>query len=164
MGSKFDRLGDLFSAIAFAEEGEHETAYEIMRPRKSLLVAVSDTGFDARVFRYALSLAKRISVDVEALYLTITSARINELTAFKAEAEKDGTGFKIAVKQGCMKKAILEHTEKRRDITLVVVGTDADLDIECKASEKSLSSAWARLKCPLVVVSQQDRGLDPAAV
>jgi hypothetical protein len=79
-----------------------------------------------------------------------------QLNDFVQTAAKDGVSCSLVKTEGCMKKAILDYTSKRRQISFVVVGSTPELDIECKTGEKTLTDAWKSLKCPLVVVTKGD--------
>src|SRR3990172_4167372 len=149
-----DRFEDLMSAISFAEAGEHEKAMEFLKGRDTVLLAISDMVFDRSIFKYALNLSRRIRACIDILYLTKVEMNGQHIREFMSEAAKEGIRCSLIKKEGCMKKAILEYTEKRKEILFVVVGSTPELDIECKTAEKSLSDAWKRLKCPLVVVSK----------
>jgi hypothetical protein len=149
-----DRFDDLMSAISFAEAGEHEKAKEFLKGRDTVLIAVSERVVDRHVLKYALNLSKRIRAGIDILYLTKSDTTSPLLEAFMSEARKKDIDCSLVRKEGCMKKAILDYTAKKKEILFVVVGSTPELDIECNAGEKSLSEAWKRLKCPLVVVTR----------
>lgn len=151
---KTGRFDDLMSAISFAEAGEHEKARELLKGRDTILLATSERAIDRSVMKYALNLSRRIETAIDILYLTKSGERHVLLDAFMSEAAKSGVACTLVRRDGCMKKAILDYTEKRREILFVVIGSTPELDMECKTGEKSLSEAWKRLKCPLVVVSK----------
>ncbi len=153
---KTGRFDDLMSAISFAEAGEHEKARELLKGRDTILLATSERAIDRSAMKYALNLSKRIETAIDVLYLTKSGERHALLNAFMSEAAKSGIDCTLVKRDGCMKKAILDYTEKRRNILFVVIGSAPELDIECKTGEKTLSEAWKRLKCPLVVVSKGD--------
>ena len=143
------------SAISFAEAGEFAAAREMVKPRKSILVAVSDRTSHRDIFSYALNISKRLRADIDVLYLSgAADEKKAYLNEFALSAEKEGARCTIIAKNGCMKKAILDYTGKKKAILFVVVGSEPELDSKFKADRKSLSSAWARLKCPLVVVTK----------
>jgi len=149
-----DRFDDLMSAISFAEAGEHEKARELLKGRDTVLLAVSHRVVDRNVLKYTLNLSRRIEAAIDILYLAKADEHNPQIDNFIAEASKTGIACSLSRKEGCMKKAILDYTEKKREILFVIVGSTPELDIECKTGEKALSEAWKRLKCPLVVVSK----------
>lgn len=149
-----ERFEDIMSAITFAEAGEHASAIEFIKGKGRVLIAISEKVFDRNVLTYALSICRRIKADIEILYLARLGSEPPDLTEFMAAAGKEGIRSSLIRKEGCMKKAILDHTGKRSEILFVVVGSTPELDMECSAGEKTLSEAWKRLTCPLVVVSK----------
>ena len=151
-----DRFDDLMSAISFAESGEHEKAREFLRGRNTILLAVSDHFLDDNVLKYALNMCRRIGACIHILYLTKSGSRDAALKDFMSAAGRDGISCRLITTEGCMKKAILGYTSKRREISFVVVGSTPELDIECTSGEKTLTDAWKKLKCPLVVVTKGD--------
>lgn len=139
------------SASAFAEAGEFDIAREILRKENVLLVLTGDES-DKRSFRYALNISKRIGAGLEVLYVSTKDDDI--LRVFGDEAKKEGIDFKVTKrKEGCIKKEIIDYTEKRRDLQFVIVESSNTLDIDCEEGKK-LSDSWSRIKCPLVVVSE----------
>lgn len=149
-----DRFDDLMSAISFAEAGEHDKARECLKGRDTILLATSERALDRNAMKYALNLSMRIGAAIDVLYLSRSAERQTPLDLFMKEAAKSGVACALVRRDGCMKKAILDYTEKKREILFVVIGSTPELDIECSAGEKALSEAWERLKCPLVVVSK----------
>lgn len=150
------KIGDTMSAAAFAEAGEFETAREINKGQKTVLLAISDSLFDRNALKYALNVSQRTNAALEVLYVTPFERERVNLSSFLSEVRKEGYRFSLVMKTGCVKQAILNYTDKRSEILFVIVGSKFELDVECKGSERSLSDAWKRLKCPLVVVSKNE--------
>lgn len=148
------KIEDAMSAVAFAEAGEHEKAREILKGQKTVLLAISDRLFDRDALKYALNVSQRINAHLEILYVTPFEKERTGLKNFLLEVKKEGFRFSLVMKKGCMKKAILDYTEKRSEILFVIVGSKLELDIECKKDDGTLSDAWEKLKCPLVLVSR----------
>ena len=151
-----ERFDDLMSAVTFAQANEHEEARRQMKGRDKVLLAVSDVVFDTSVFSYALNICKRTTDRLDILYLTRAELHMDEISAFMSKANGEGITCCVVKKDGCMKQAILDYTSTKREILFVIVGTTPELDIECKTGGKSLSEAWKKLKCPLVVVKKGD--------
>jgi K+-sensing histidine kinase KdpD len=145
---------DIMSAITFSEAGEHETAKAFLKQKKTVLLAISDRMFDRNALRYALGISERIDAHLEILYVTASPKERISVQEFLSEVERVGFRFSLVMKTGCVKKAILEYTEKRREIQFVVIGSEPELDNECKTSARPLSDLWKKMKCPLVVVSK----------
>lgn len=147
-------IEEAMSAVAFAESGEHETAREILKGQKTVLLAISDTMFDKNAFKYALNTSQRVNASLEILYMTESGQERRGLKDFLAEVKKEGFKFSLVMGSGCVKKAILDYTDRRSDILFVVVGASLELNIGCEVHERSFSKEWKNLKCPLVVVSK----------
>ncbi len=150
---------NLMSAITFCEAGEHATARELMKRRKTVLLAVSDKMFDGNALKYALNISDRIGAHLEILYVTECGTEAVGIKAFLSAVEKVGFRFSLVKKEGCVKKEILDYTDKRSDIQFVIIGSDHELDVECKTADRPLIDVWKRLKCPLVVVSRNQQPL-----
>lgn len=148
---KRNRLEELMSAVAFAEAGEFEKAREILKRRKVLLAA-SERTLNDNIFKFALNICKRVDANLDILCLGKPGP---ELKKFASMFEKEAILCTIARRDGCMRKAILDYTERRSEILFVVVGSEPELDIECEARERALSDVWRRLRCPLVVVTKE---------
>lgn len=151
-----DRFEDLMSAITYAEAGDHERARALMKGRKTVLLAVSDRTSDGNALKYALNISERVEAVLEILYV-LQSEDKSALRSFASAVKKDaGFNFSLVVKQGCMKKAILDYTDKRGEILFVIAGAEPELDAGCEEDDRAVSAAWKKLKCPLVVVSKAE--------
>lgn len=146
------KLEDIFAAIAFAEAGEFETAREILKGRGKILLTLTGRASDRKSFKYVLNICKRIDADLEILYVTRSSEMVSLLEQFQNELKKEEIAYEMIQGSGCIKEAIINHTEKRRDIQFVVIESSDTLDIDCKENNRILSKVWDGLKCPLVVV------------
>lgn len=159
MKKLMNKIEDTMSAVAFAEAGEHEVAREMLKGQKTVLLAISDRAFDSNALTYALNISERIKANLEILYVSDSDRDRQGLNNFLSEVKKVGFRFSLVMKKGCVKKAILEYTDKRSEILFVVVGAALELNIGCEVSEKVFSKAWKKLKCPLVVVSKNEAPL-----
>ena len=151
MKNWLEKIEDEMSAIAFAEAGEFETAREILKEQRRILLALTGEKSDSNAFRYALNMCKRIGADLE-----IICSRQHEkgsLDQFKGKLKKDGIQYKLIKVDSCVKEEILKYTSKATDILFVVVESSDGLNLNCKKSKKIISESWTNLKCPLVLVS-----------
>lgn len=146
------KLDDVLSAAAFAEEGEFETAREIMNEPRTILLALTGKKSDEDAFKYSVNICKRIGAGLEILYVAEPEKAV--LNKFKNELKKEGVNYAITKRSGCVKEEIIDYTEKRKDIQFVVVESSDILDVDCSRNDKKLSDAWENLKCPLVLVSK----------
>lgn len=147
------RIEDALSAVSFAEEGEFRTATEILKEQRRVLLAVRDSRIESRTLKYALNTCKRVNAELDILYISRGIAAPPALEEFLSRLEKEAITYRLIPKSGCLKQAIIEHTDSNRDILFVVIESSDNLDVDCAGKEKRLSESWRNLKCPLVVVS-----------
>lgn len=150
----WEKLEDYMSASTFAEAGEAETARRFLRPERTVLLALTPRGADARSAEYARGVCKRVGAALEILLVPGGERQAEFLRDFKRELDEDGTPWRIKATTGCLKKKILEHTDRRSDIHFVVIESSEELDIECEDERGAVRRFFKRLKCPLVVVSE----------
>ena len=151
MKNFFKNFENTMAAAAFAEAGEFETAREIQKENRRILLALSGEKSDINAFRHALNLCKRINAALEILH--VSEEKTGLLNIFKSELSKNGVQYKYIQEDGCIKEQILNHTNKNNGPLLVVVESSEKLDINCGKAKKSLNEFWKNLNCPLVVVS-----------
>jgi hypothetical protein len=151
LGKKFE---DIMSAVSFAEAGEFETAREMLAGRKKVLLVLTGGEADTKSLKYALNTAQRTDGALEVLVTSKGESTMRLLEKCVEEAGKAAVGLKVAKRIGCMKKAILSHTRRRRDILCVVVESTGALIRDCYQEDKRLEGVWKNLGCPLVLVSE----------
>ena len=151
MKNFFKNFENTMAAAAFAEAGEFETAREIQKENRRILLALSGEKSDINAFRHALNLCKRINAALEILH--VSDEKTGLLNIFKSELSKNGVQYKYIQEDGCIKEQILNHTNKNNGPLLVVVDSSEKLDINCRKAKRNLNEFWKNLKCPLVVVS-----------
>ena len=139
------------AAVAFAEAGEFETAREMLKENRRILLALSGEKSDINAFRHALNLCKRINAVLEILHVSDEKTGLSN--RFKSELRKNEVKYEYIHKEGCIKEQILKYTDNNSGTLLVVVESSEKLDINCKKANKPLREFWKNLQCPLVVVS-----------
>jgi len=147
--SKIERM---MSAVSFAEEGEFNTAREMLKEERRVLLAVKREQMDKKTFRYAVNACKRIGAHLDILYISPAEAIDPILEECLSEIDKEGINYRLMRKNGCLKQEIIDYTNSKKKVLFAVTESSENLDVDCKGKGKRLSDAWQNLKCPLVVV------------
>jgi hypothetical protein len=148
------KMEDAFTAVSFAEAGEAETAVQMLGEERRVLLAVKERGADAKTLRYALNTCKRIKANLDILLMSPLPDTDPLMERFLSGLKGEGVLYRLVRQKGCMKQAIIDYTNARRDILFVVIESSDTLDVDCPGKGRSLSEAWNSLRCPLVVVSE----------
>jgi hypothetical protein len=144
------KLEDMMTASTFAEAGEFETARELLRCRRRVLLAMREGEVERKALKYALNTCKRIRADMDILYLSTTDASANPmLNEFFLELQKEGINYRVVQKTGLLREEIKKYTDCKSNIDFVVVESPA---VERWDREEGLSKILEKIKCPLVVV------------
>jgi hypothetical protein len=154
MRKKFE---DIMSAASSAKEGEGEAARQMRRGKEKALLVITGRESDRKAFQYALSICKRIGADLELLDVSASGGANPILEEFRKEAREQTVSLGVVKKEGCIREAVISHTNRRRDIQFVVAESMNVLDIDCAQEERKLRSVWKRLACPLVLVSEVEQ-------
>ena len=147
------KLEGLMSAISFAEEGEFDTAREMMKEDRRVLLAVKEGHLDRKTFKYAINTCKRVGADLDILYISPAEKISPALVQCLEEVKKEGIRFSVVQKNGCLKQQIIDYTNTKKEILFAVTESLETLDLDCAGKGKRLSEAWQSLRCPLVVVA-----------
>jgi hypothetical protein len=151
------KIEDALAAVSFAEEAEFETARELLKEERRVLLALRDDRIDEKTLKYALNTCIRVKADLDILYISANGELAPLVTRFLPLFEKEGIVYRLIKKSGCLKQAIIDYTDSKREILFVVVESSDSLDVDCGGKERRLSESWKNLKCPLVVVSEAGR-------
>ena len=147
------KVEDLMSAISFAEEGEFDTAREMLKEERRVLLAIKEARLDKKTFRYAINTCKRVGADLDILYVSSAEKMSPALEQCLEDLKQEGISFRVVRKNGCLKQQIIDYTNKKKEILFAVTESLENLDLDCTGKGKRLSEAWRRLRCPLVVVA-----------
>ena len=147
------KVENLMSAISFAEEGEFDTAREMLKEERRVLLAIKENHLDKKTFRYAINTCKRVGAELDILYVSSAEKMSPVLEQCLEDLKKEGIRFRVVRKNGCLKQQIIDYTNKKKEILFAVTESVENLDLDCIGKGKRLSEAWHRLRCPLVVVA-----------
>ncbi len=151
-------IEDVFAAASLAEEGESEAARSLLREGRRVLLALKQGRIDARTVKYAANTSKRIGADLDILYVSSEPAQQDrELENLESGLRAEGIGCRVVRKTGCLKQAVIDYTNREKDILFAVVESPNSLDADCNRKDTKLSELWQNLKCPLVVVMEGAR-------
>lgn len=144
------RFEDIMAASAFAEAGELETARQILRENRRVLLALRKEGVSKKTLLYAMNACRRVGTGLDILFISNDDEESEGLKEFVKSLEGEGIAFRLIKRRGCLKKEIIDYVKEKKNIDFVVIESTENLERECK--EGTLSDAWSTLKCPLVVV------------
>jgi hypothetical protein len=147
------KIEDAFAAAAFAEAGEFETAKEIARGSKKVLLVLTGGASDEKSFTYAVNVAGRTGSSLEVILFSSRKLDNETLGHFQEKASQKGVGFHMNRVGGCLKTEILKRTTRQSNIQFVVAESIEALSVECQDEGRSLRGALKKLRCPLVLVS-----------
>lgn len=146
------KIEEMLSAISFAEEGEFQTAREILREDKRVLLALNETAIDNRTLVYALNAVKRVGAALDILLISQSSDMDPLIKKFIADLSNEGIEHRLIQKTGCLKEEVIDFSKKNNNILFVVVESSDSLNTDCKGKNRKYAETWRRLNRPLVVV------------
>lgn len=147
LNKKFE---DIMAASAFAEVGEFETARQILRENRRILLALRKESISKKTLLYAINACKRVGTGLDILFISNDGEETEELREFMKTLEAEGIAFNLIKRKGCLKKEIIDYVKEKKNIDFVVIESTENLERECR--EGTLLDAWSTLRCPLVVV------------
>jgi hypothetical protein len=144
------RFEDVLSAASFAESGEFDTARDILREGRRVLLAIREEKMEREVLKYAMNTCKRIRTDMDILYLSSANSGGNPmLKQFFSELQSEGINYRLIQKNGSLREEIKNYTDSERSICFVVAES---FTVDRWSKEGGLSKILEKIKYPLVVV------------
>ncbi len=149
------KVEDVMAAASFAEEGESEAARSLLYEGRRVLLALKQGRIDLKTLKYAVNTSKRIGAYLDILYVAagetegVDDPLIRDL---QSELSAEGIQYRLIRQTGCLKQAVIDYTNKEKEILFAVVESPNSLDADCNKKDTRLSELWQQLKCPLVVV------------
>lgn len=157
MNTKINLFDKLNSALAFAEEGDFETARSYLKaPEKKVLLAYKQGAVDKRPLEYAINVCKRVGAQLEILYIATSGSGEdiyeNDLVRFSHEALKQGVENHIVTQKGCIKEEVIKYLRSHAEVVFVVADKSYQMDRDCEG--KIWPDLLKAMDCPLVLVSE----------
>jgi hypothetical protein len=149
-----EKMENEMAAASFAEEGQFESARQMMKEERRVLLAVREHRTDRKTLKYALNTCRRVGAHLDILYVSVSGAVDPLLDGFYSELRGEGVLYRVIERTGCLKQAIIDYTNSRKEVLFVVIESSDNLDVDCSVRDRRLSDSWNNLKCPLVVVSE----------
>jgi hypothetical protein len=149
-----ETMENAMAAASFAEEGQFESARQVMKEERRVLLAVREHWIDRKTLKYALNTCRRVGADLDILYVSVSGAADPVLDGFLSDLRSGGILYRVIERTGCLKQAIIDYTNSRKEVLFVVIESSDNLDVDCSVRDRRLSESWNNLKCPLVVVSE----------
>jgi hypothetical protein len=146
------KFEDAMVSATFAEAGEFETANETLKEKRTILLALTGQHSDVNAFRYAVNMCKRIGAELEILGIPEHQHGLEK--KLRGELKKENVEYRMLKRSGCIKDAILEYTNRKKEILFVVIESMEGLTLDCQKKGNSIPKTWRKLKCPLVLVSE----------
>ncbi len=154
------KMEDVLAAGSFAEEGESESARSLLNEGRRVLLAVKEGHVDSKTLKYAVNTAKRIGAQLDILYVAQSGSAEgteNGISNLESELITEGIAFRLISRSGCLKQAVIEYTNREKEVLFAVVESPNSSDADCNKKGTGLSELWQKLKCPLVVVMNEAR-------
>jgi hypothetical protein len=149
------RMEDLMAAASLAEDGESEAARTLLKEGRRVLLALKQGRIDARTVKYAVNTSQRIGAHLDILYVSAGKAQDKAdplLENLESGLSAERIQYRLIRKSGCLKQAVIDYTNREKEILFAVVESPNSLDADCNKKDTRLSELWQKLKCPLVVV------------
>lgn len=150
------KMEDVLAATSFAEEGEGDAARSILAEGRRVLLALKEGRIDVKTLKYAVNTSKRIGANLDILYVASAGRQGGAddplLGVLQSELSAEGIPYRLIRQTGCLKQAVIDYTNREKDILFAVVESPNSVDADCSNKDTRLSELWQQLKCPLVVV------------
>ncbi|MBF0459243.1 MAG: universal stress protein [Nitrospirae bacterium] len=152
MGKISSKLDSIFSAITFAEAGDHDFARELMNEKRNILLAVKESEVERKTLTYAINTCKRVKATLDILYVSEGTKTDSVVENFFDELKTEGISYNFIRSGGTLKQAVLDYTKHNSDVLCVIMESPEEAVVDHKRKEKGMSETWKNISCPLVLV------------
>lgn len=154
---------DSMAAAAFAEEGEFETARQLMqqsdKAAKKVILSVDELEIKPKLIDYALDLCQRVGGQLEVFQILkpsmVEKAAQSLLNPIVEKLTNMGIKYELAFGRGKLEDELIKHAEGRRNILFVLLKSFAKNGKQNNADNINVVRIMNKLKCPVVVFSDK---------
>jgi hypothetical protein len=154
------------AAVAFAEEGEFETAQRFISPEadkagKKVVLSLDDPEIKPQLIKYALDLCRRVGGQLEVLHIlkqpgTAKTAAEFFLNPMVEKLREMGVKYDLIVGNVKPEDELVRQTENRRNILFVVLDSiSRTRDLDNDGNGLNVVRIMNKLNCPVVVFSDK---------
>jgi len=162
------RIEEAMTAVAFAEEGEFETARQMLKNKKTankrVLLGTDAEEIDRQFIKYALQLCSRLGAGLEIIHLVEekdphSGPPNRELQQLKKSLEEKNIIYQAVAGGGSLEEEVERYSKGRRDILCVVLESSTVEQPREKtgAAGKRENRFLKNLSCPVVLFESQAR-------
>ncbi|MEO5346669.1 MAG: hypothetical protein H7834_09870 [Magnetococcus sp. YQC-9] len=144
-------LEQLLTATTFAEAGEFDTAREMLRAEREILLVVSHDPPQAGILATARSMMERLDAGVAILLAAPTAVPSADLHHFLNEIRSRGRSARVIHQPGISWRSVLTHAREVSGIVCILIESLEKWGLP-NGSERRRPPFWSRgLPCPVVV-------------
>jgi hypothetical protein len=137
------------AAAAFAEEGEFQTAREMRKDDRRVLLVLEGHQTDRQALQYAVSFCRRMGSSLEILGDARSAAAVQ---AYATELGKEQIGCTVTLTEGNPQSAAAELTRANTHIDYVIVSSRGIPERGSRKESASFAELRRSFSCPLIVV------------
>lgn len=155
------RIEEAMSAVAFAEEGEFETARQMVKNRKTahkkVLLGTEAAELDLQFLQYALQLCARLEAGLEIVHMVKLDASSEEkekmgLQQLQGSLEEKNIVYQAVIGSGTLEAEVEKYARGRGDILCVVLESARnELRERRSLADKKENKFLKNLSCPVVL-------------
>ncbi len=166
MGNLIEKIESVFTAAAFAEAGEFETARQMLpgRQRKAtVLLAIEGDVPNEVTFDYTINLCRRLNADMDILQMISTGCSEGDgpseaLSALFPRLEHEGISFEVTVRTARADEILYDHVRNHRHVVTAVIDSPNLRDKEATETywRETFRNITQKLSVPLVTALQRE--------
>lgn len=154
------RIEEAMSAVAFAEEGEFETARQMVKNRKTahkrVLLGTEAAELDRQFLQYALQLCARLEAGLEIVHVVKLDASSEKekmgLQQLQGSLEEKNIVYQAVIGNGTLEAEVEKYARGRGDILCVVLESARnELRERRSLADKKENKFLKNLSCPVVL-------------